>query len=71
VVQFLGRRPVPNPQQPNPEDTITVFNLWPFDAALLNSQLLAERKVFNNDALFAPEYELKQLQHKPDKDFQD
>ena len=36
---------------------MSVFDLRPFYAALLNSQLLAESKVFKNYVLFAPEYE--------------
>jgi len=47
----------PDPREPNPEDTISVLDLGPLYAALLNSQLLAESQVFKNDILFAPEYE--------------
>ena len=34
------------------------FDLRPFCAPLLNSQLLTQGKVFKNDVMFAPEYEL-------------
>ncbi len=43
--------------KPNPENTVGVFDLRPFYAMLLNSQLLAKSKVFENYVLFTPEYE--------------
>jgi len=43
--------------KPNPENTIGVIDLRSFQAAFLNSQLLAKSKVFKNYALFAPEDE--------------
>ena len=47
---------VPDFEQPGPKDTVYIFDLRPFDAALLDSQLLTEGKVFKNDVLFTPEY---------------
>jgi hypothetical protein len=38
----------------------TLYELRVFNASLLSGQLLAKSQVFKNDALFAPEYELKQ-----------
>ncbi len=56
--------------QQNPENTVGVFDLWPFYAALLNSQLLVESKVFKNYVLFALRYEPYKLKDHLGKDFQ-
>ncbi|MBW1849967.1 MAG: hypothetical protein JRJ15_00745 [Deltaproteobacteria bacterium] len=39
------------------ENTVAVFDLRPFYAALLNSQLLAKSKVFKDYVMCATEYE--------------
>jgi hypothetical protein len=61
---------VPDFEQPGPEDTVYIFDFRPFDAALLNSQLLTEGKVFKNDVLFTPEYKPEQLKNEFCKGFQ-
>jgi len=42
-------------RQPYPENTVGVFDLRPFYAALLNSQLLTKSKVFQDQVLPALE----------------
>ncbi len=54
----------------HPEDAVAVFDLRPLNAALLNSQLLTESKVFKNYIMFALKYELWTLKDKLGKDFQ-
>jgi len=61
---------VPDFEQPGPEDTVYIFDFRPSDAALLNSQLLTESKVFKNDVLFTPEYKPEQLKNEFCKGFQ-
>jgi hypothetical protein len=46
---------------PDPEDMVGVFDLWPLYPALLNYQLLAKSKVFQNYVLLAPEDKSEQL----------
>jgi hypothetical protein len=57
-------------EQPGPENTVYIFDFRPFDAALLNSHLLTENKVFKNDVLFTPEYKSEQLKNEFCKGFQ-
>jgi hypothetical protein len=45
---------VPNSRQPYPEEAIGIVDLWAFEAALLNGQLLAESQIFKNDISFIP-----------------
>ena len=53
-----------------PEDTVGIFNFRPCYAALLDKQLLAKSKVFDNNVLFTPEYESEKLKDELGKDFQ-
>jgi len=52
------------------EDTVGVLDLRPLNAALLNSQLLPERKAFKDQVSLVLEYESEQSKDDLGKEFQ-